>query len=768
MKKIYTLLVLCSLAVLSNAQWHEAFNYSGSLNSNGWTTHSGTSGQLNTLNTPSDMGNSLSFNGLAASSGNRTNLVSGNSEDINKATSLGQTGYFSILIKATDLSGINPTGDYFMGFGATTGTTVTILGARLYVKSGASPNTVQFGLMNNSGTGSAITFAPSEYAINTTHLIVVKFDISASPTVASLWIDPTPGQAEPTPTLVNNTSSNSFSAINSLFIRQATATGNLQIDEIRTGATWASVTPAGSCSVTSSFSITACGSYTVPSGQETYTTSGTYMDTIPSSQGCDSIMTIQVTINPVSTGSDNANGCDSVQYNNNWYYASGNYQVIFTNAVGCDSIVDLAVTVFATPAVPTVNPKDSICFGDAAPMLTAEGPEAARLMITGVFDGPLTGGQPKVVELYALRDINDLSDYGLGSANNGGGTDGVEFTFPPISVTEGSYITITSSQVDFQAYFGTQATFEDNQANSSVAINGDDAVELFEDGVVIDVFGQIDLDGTGTVWDYLDGWAYRQSNTINNNGIWNPTEWIYSGVDATDGQVTNNNSVSVFPIGTFTTSGPIENFHWYSDAALTNLLVIAEEYTPIVTNVGTYFYYVNNVNGNCVSAPAMIQYNIHEVPQTSLLITPQTSGNNGAIDLSVSGGLAPYSYLWSNNQTTQDLNGLSAGSYTVLVTDAHGCTSSETGIVQNQVGIIELNSLDWTIHPNPTFGRIFLNIASDSKVSVRLLDANGRLIEDYGTNIHQNQLELDVQPGVYFLEATDGNSRGIKRIVVNP
>ncbi len=55
----------------------------------------------------------------------------------------------------------------------------------------------------------------------------------------------------------------------------------------------------------SSLSITACNSYTVPSGDETYTTSGTYMDTIPNSAGCDSILTINLTIKTVDTSITN-------------------------------------------------------------------------------------------------------------------------------------------------------------------------------------------------------------------------------------------------------------------------------------------------------------------------------------------------------------------------------------------------------------------------------------------------------------------------------
>jgi hypothetical protein len=50
--------------------------------------------------------------------------------------------------------------------------------------------------------------------------------------------------------------------------------------------------------------------------------------------------------------------------------------------------------------------------------------------------------------------------------------------------------------------------------------------------------------------------------------------------------------------------------------------------------------------------------------------------NSGAIDLTVTGGLSPYSYAWSNAATTEDISGLSGAVYTVTVTVAGGCTAS--------------------------------------------------------------------------------------------
>ena len=172
------------------------------------------------------------------------------------------------------------------------------------------------------------------------------------------------------------------------------------------------------------------------------------------------------------------------------------------------------------------------------------------LIITAAYDGPLSGGTPKGVELYVVNDIADLSIYGLGSANNGGGTDGEEFTFPADNVTAGTYIYVATEAAQFTSFFG----FAPQYTSGAMGINGDDAVELFESGAVIDVFGDINTDGSGQPWDYVDGWAYRVDGTGPDGSTFTLSNWTFSGINALDGESTNAGAANPIPVGTYSTT----------------------------------------------------------------------------------------------------------------------------------------------------------------------------------------------------------------------
>eukprot|EP01043_Picozoa_sp_COSAG02_P033481 COSAG02_NODE_2287_length_9213_cov_5.663375_3_plen_2061_part_01 len=171
------------------------------------------------------------------------------------------------------------------------------------------------------------------------------------------------------------------------------------------------------------------------------------------------------------------------------------------------------------------------------------------LTISAVFDGPMTGGLPKGVELYASCDVADLSAYGIGSANNGGGTDGEEYTFPAgDTATAGDYIIVSTETEEFQAFFG----FAPDYTTSHMGVNGDDAVELFMEDQVIDLYGAIDTDGTGEPWDYLDSWVYRNDGA-GPSATFDMTEWHIAGVNALDGLTANN---GLIPLATYQAAPP--------------------------------------------------------------------------------------------------------------------------------------------------------------------------------------------------------------------
>lgn len=179
---------------------------------------------------------------------------------------------------------------------------------------------------------------------------------------------------------------------------------------------------------------------------------------------------------------------------------------------------------------------------------------SSKLIITGVLDGPLPGGLPKMVELYALDDVTDLSDYGVGSANNGGGSDGEEFSLPSSSdvVAAGSYVTVSSEASSaFLDYFGEEPTF----VSGAVNVNGDDAIELFHRGELVDSYGENDVDGTGRSWEYTDGWAYRRVGSIPDSGAFRIGEWDVSGTRSVRGCATNDACGSSFPYKSFGAGG---------------------------------------------------------------------------------------------------------------------------------------------------------------------------------------------------------------------
>ncbi|MFM1914910.1 MAG: hypothetical protein RLZZ531_579 [Bacteroidota bacterium] len=349
----HTLLVLIVFIGFQGfTQAFESFNFTGAANANGWATQSGTAGELMAITTPSTTGNSLSYSGLQASAGNRINLTSTGTEDINKVfVPTGTTAYMSFLLNVQNTTGLTTAGAYFTGFGGTSGAVVSIYFPRIFIKLGATPGTFQVGILNTSGGVVTPSFVSTEYPTGTTLFIVAKTNSTAVGGVinSSLWVNPIPGAAEPAALATNSAGTSVWPAngVQSVILRQAAGTGNLEIDEIRAGETWASVTPgsAASCVTYNTMTATACNTYSL--NNQTYTTSGIYVQTLANANtaGCDSIINLNLTINNANSSTLNITNCGPYTLNNQTYNATGAYTQLTQNIAGCDSTITLNLTI---------------------------------------------------------------------------------------------------------------------------------------------------------------------------------------------------------------------------------------------------------------------------------------------------------------------------------------------------------------------------------------------------------------------------------------
>ncbi|WP_179315978.1 T9SS type A sorting domain-containing protein [Winogradskyella undariae] len=182
-------------------------------------------------------------------------------------------------------------------------------------------------------------------------------------------------------------------------------------------------------------------------------------------------------------------------------------------------------------------------------------------IITTIVDGDCSGGNPKLLEIYAQGTV-DFTLYSLENQTNANIDWGNTQDLSDLgTVTDGFvYITTSGSADAIATDFPSVATATVLESNT-LNLNGDDRVRIIltSDSTVIDQYGTEGVDGTNLAWEYKDSYAKRANGTGPDGGF-TSTNWVFAGVSALDGLGACQAGTDTFEtliggVGVYTTTG---------------------------------------------------------------------------------------------------------------------------------------------------------------------------------------------------------------------
>jgi hypothetical protein len=239
------------------------------------------------------------------------------------------------------------------------------------------------------------------------------------------------------------------------------------------------------------------------------------------------------------------------------------------------------------------------------------------------------------------------------------------------------------------------------------------------------------------------------------------TAIVSNGTPVIENSISNNVSCNGGTNGSVSlvvnNGNPTYTYNWSNGATTENNTTLG---------AGTYAVQITDANGCTTSGTYVI--NEPAAIEINPVVTADLGNNDGSIDLNVSGGTPGYSYEWSTGQTTEDVYGLAAGTYSVITTDANGCATSTFVEVANEstadvtsLGLIALN-----VYPNPT--------NADAKVQwkgnvtkVIVAEQTGRIVMAKPVTNVNSMLIQNLEAGLYIITVKGPNGlSATKQLVV--
>ncbi len=194
--------------------------------------------------------------------------------------------------------------------------------------------------------------------------------------------------------------------------------------------------------------------------------------------------------------------------------------------------------------------------------------------------------------------------------------------------------------------------------------------------------------------------------------------------------------------------------------------------------VGSYTCIVTDAIGCSKAATVIITSPTELIVAQNQTNVSTNGGSDGSAQVIVSGGIAPYTYVWNTvpSQTTASITGLTAGTYKCTVKDHKGCTKKVTFIITHPPARFGDSDKEWnfTVTPNPSAGMVYIHypMTQYAVLEMTMEDVAGRTV--YRNKLEsvpgENEVLFDfsqLPKGVYFIKVINNSSFRITRIVLH-
>ena len=458
---------------------------------------------------------------------------------------------------------------------------------------------------------------------------------------------------------------------------------------------------------------TICMGASVTFGGNSYTTTGSYTDTVQNAAGCDSITVLELLVNDIlrDTIADTICMGASITFGTQTLTTTGSYSDTVQTAAGCDSIVTMALKVSPVSRDTIV---DTICAGSSSFLGTV------GYTTTGIYSDTLVSSlgcdSIRVLDLFVITYNNPIINVQV--------CDSFRLPTKGYVYTSGVYRdTVTASTgCDSTLQFFVTMGFKNNSAFSVSSC---------------DSF----TSPSGKVW------------TL--SGLYKDTILNVSGCDSImDITLTINSSTSV--------NRTVSACDSYSVPETGTTYFATGTYKDTTTNaLGCRFIITTNLTINTVSAGT--------VSISGVTLNANTTGVTYKwLDCDRN-----FSFILGN--TLQSFTPIRNGNYACQITSPSGCIDTTACTSVNSVSLDEyiVNDNDIVVYPNPASSSVNIEVLSQNAkelVTITLFDAIGKTVYTTTLNSEKNTILLDVndfESGVYSVVVSNKFFTTTKRLVIS-